>query len=174
MAAHGMNLALHRMDVGDRGIIEIAAPDERRELSRKASPSLRSPAMGRALMIAARSQFWPRIRSRKGRRHGNRDGGRAGIGPQPQIDAQHIAVGRALLQKFDEAAGDAHEGRRWLAQLRGRRAGGIEKNDEIRVARIVELGGAVLAERRNDDAATSSVGGWHRAESPAACARLAG
>ena len=61
MAAHGVDLPLHRMDVGDRGIVEIFAPDERRELGEKASPSSRSPATGRALIIAARSQFWPSV-----------------------------------------------------------------------------------------------------------------
>ena len=30
MAAHGMDLALHRVNVGDRGVVEIFAPDERR------------------------------------------------------------------------------------------------------------------------------------------------
>ena len=32
VAAIGVDLALHRMDVGDRGVVEIFAPDEGREL----------------------------------------------------------------------------------------------------------------------------------------------
>ncbi len=59
--AIGMDLALHRVDVGDRGEVEILAPDERRELASNASPAATSPAQGRALIIAARSQFWPRL-----------------------------------------------------------------------------------------------------------------
>ena len=35
MAAHGMDLALHRVDVGDRGVVEILAPDERGEIAQK-------------------------------------------------------------------------------------------------------------------------------------------
>ena len=34
VAAHRMDLPLHRVDVGDRGIVEIFAPDEGRELAR--------------------------------------------------------------------------------------------------------------------------------------------
>ena len=33
MAAHGMNLPLHRMHIGDGGIVEIFAPDKRREFA---------------------------------------------------------------------------------------------------------------------------------------------
>ena len=36
VAAHGVDLALHRMDVGDRGVVEILAPDERREIGEEA------------------------------------------------------------------------------------------------------------------------------------------
>ena len=35
VAAHGVDLALHRVDVGDRRIIEILAPDERREVGQE-------------------------------------------------------------------------------------------------------------------------------------------
>ena len=61
VAAHRMDLALHRVDVGDRRIVEILAPDERRESARKRAPSAVSPATGRALISAARSQFWPSV-----------------------------------------------------------------------------------------------------------------
>jgi len=36
MAAHGVDLALHRVYVGDRRLVEILAPDERREVGKKA------------------------------------------------------------------------------------------------------------------------------------------
>ncbi len=35
VAAHGVDLALHGVDVGDRRIVEILAPDERREVGEK-------------------------------------------------------------------------------------------------------------------------------------------
>ncbi len=60
VTAHGMNLPFHRVDVGNRGVIEIFAPDERQTSSpSNDSPSFMSPAIGRALISAARSQFWP-------------------------------------------------------------------------------------------------------------------
>jgi hypothetical protein len=36
MAAHGVDLALHRVYVGDRRLVELLAPDERREVGKKA------------------------------------------------------------------------------------------------------------------------------------------
>jgi hypothetical protein len=54
-----MDLALDRMDVGNRRIIEIFAEDEGVRSRRKRSPAAMSPATARALMKAARSQFCP-------------------------------------------------------------------------------------------------------------------
>ena len=59
VAAKGVDLPLHRMHVGDRRMVEIAPPDEGESSFRNASPAARSPAQGRALMKAARSQVWP-------------------------------------------------------------------------------------------------------------------
>ena len=38
VTAHGMDLPLHRMNVGDRSIVEIFAPDEGREIVEKPLP----------------------------------------------------------------------------------------------------------------------------------------
>ena len=62
VAAMGVDLALDRVDVGDGREVEILAPDEGRELARgRPRPAAMSPATGRALISAARSQFWPRL-----------------------------------------------------------------------------------------------------------------
>ena len=60
VAAVGVDLALDRVDVADRGVVEMAAPEERLERAQEAArrPSW-SPATTRALISAARSQFWP-------------------------------------------------------------------------------------------------------------------
>ena len=60
-AAKSVDLPLHRMNVGDGGEVEILAPDERRQLRKNASPASVSPATERALISAARSQFWPTL-----------------------------------------------------------------------------------------------------------------
>ncbi len=60
VAAMGVNLPLDGMDVLDRGVIEIAPPDERLDgFEERGARDLASPAHARALIIAARSQFWP-------------------------------------------------------------------------------------------------------------------
>ena len=59
-AAMRVDLALDRVDVLDRREIEMPAPDKGLQLARgSAAPAARSPATGRALIMAARSQFWP-------------------------------------------------------------------------------------------------------------------
>ena len=62
VAAIGMDLPLHLVDVGDGRVVEIFAPDERAtDRATSFSPAARSPAQARALISAARSQFWPRL-----------------------------------------------------------------------------------------------------------------
>ena len=60
-AAMGVDLPLDRMDVVDRREVQMLAPDERRQIGEEGPPAARSPATGRALIIAARSQFWPTL-----------------------------------------------------------------------------------------------------------------
>ncbi len=60
--AIGVDLPLHRLDVGDRGEVEVLAPDERRQAAAEyPRPAAISPAQARALIMAARSQFWPTL-----------------------------------------------------------------------------------------------------------------
>ena len=61
MALDGVDLALQRLHIGDGGEIEIFAPDIGLEPVDESSPRARSPATGRALIMAARSQFWPML-----------------------------------------------------------------------------------------------------------------
>ena len=61
VAAIGVDLPLHRLDVGDRGEVEILAPDERRQLAQDRLAGRDVAGAGRALIIAARSQFWPTL-----------------------------------------------------------------------------------------------------------------
>ena len=103
MALVGVDLPLHRVDVGDRGEVEILAPDERRRRLEErfaggdvAGAGARLdhrgalPVLARALVVVER---------RRGR---DRDLGRGRVGPQPQVDAEHIAVAGALLQQLHE------------------------------------------------------------------------
>ena len=109
MAAIGVNLLLHGVNVGDCRVVEVLAPDERRELADEplaggnvagARPRL---DQSRALPVLAAALV---IIERGFRRDG--DLGRRRVGTKPQIDAEYIAVGGALLQKLHQLARHAH------------------------------------------------------------------
>ena len=155
VAAHGMDLPLHRVDVGKRRIIEIFAPDEGRQRLEKRAAK-RDVArrrtrldIGRALPVLAK-HFVIAV----GRGKGDRDRRRAWIWPQPQIDPQHIGIAGALLQQFDEALGQAHEQAGGIGDAGDGRRFRIVENRKIDIARIIELESAKLAERENGQAAT--------------------
>ena len=155
VAAIGVDLALERLDVGDRREVEILPPDERRKLPQDvlAGPGVAGadarldhrralPVLPDAAVVVERGF---------GR---DRDLGRGRIGAQPQIDAEHIAVGGALLQKLHQAARDAHMERRGLVLVGERGRIRIVEDDEIDIAGVVELERAHLAHRQHDVAAT--------------------
>ena len=83
----------------------------------------------------------------------DRDLGGRRVGPQAQIDTEHVAVGGPLLQELHEAAGQPQiERRRFDVGHEGRRFR-IEQDDEIDIARIVQLERAHLAHGEHDQAA---------------------
>ena len=115
VAAHRMDLALHRVNVCDGGVVEILAPDEGRELGEEAlsefeiarrGPGLDQrgplPVLADGLVIGVGAD----------RRQGDRR--RGGIGPQAQVDPQNVAVACSLLQDARERLGDAHKERAGL------------------------------------------------------------
>ena len=97
VAAVGMKLPLHLVDVGKRGEIEIFAPDEGYEIGQE--PSARRPVAGALPCLDERRAFPVAtfafvIVERRRRRYG--DLGRGRIRPQPHIHAKDIAVLGAL------------------------------------------------------------------------------
>ncbi len=100
MALRRVDLALHRVNVGDGRIVEVFAPDEGGHLLQEGKTK-RQVAGHRARLdhrrpfpvLAERFVIMPRRVKRHRRRR------RAGIGPQPQVDPQHIAFAGALLQE---------------------------------------------------------------------------
>ena len=152
--AHRVDLPLHRMDVGDRRVVEILSPDEGREIGEEA-PSERKVA-GRRTRLDQRRAL-PVLSDRlvigvgASRREGDRR--RSGIGPEPQIDPEHIAVGSALLEEPGERLGDSHQQGRRLDAFGNGGCGRVVEHDDVDIARIVELARAKLAEREHDQAA---------------------
>ena len=155
MSPDRVDLALHRGNVRDRGIIEILSPNERHEIGEK-SLSERLVAggrprldQGRALPVLAKTFV---IGIGGGQR--DRDRRRTGIWTQPQIDAQDITVAGPLLQQPDKPFRDARKERRGLHRPGDRSTIGIEEDDDIDIARIIEFARAELAERQDDESAS--------------------
>ncbi len=152
VAAHGVDLALHRVDVGDGREIEILAPDEGGELGEECF-ARRDVAGDRPGLDEGRPL--PVLPGRlvidigRGEAHGG--GRRAGIGPQAVIDPVDIAVAGALLQQLCRPLGEAGEERRRLQALLEGGGLGIEEDDQVDVARIVQLAPAELAEAQHHE-----------------------
>jgi hypothetical protein len=157
VAAIGVDLPLHRVHVGNRREVEIFAPDERRERSEerlarhnvaRTRPRLDQrgalPILSTALVIVER------------RRRGDGDLGRGRIGTQPQVDAEHVAVDSTLLQQLHQRPREPNVKCR---RLRSRNESfAVVEDDEIDVARIVELAGPHLAHGEHDIARALTAG----------------
>ena len=155
MAAIGVDLPLHAVDVGDRGKVEILAPDEGRQVAQKFLAGGDVAGAGARLDHSGALPITPDalvvVERRRGR---DRDLSRAGIRPQPQIGAEDVAVGRAFLQEFHQAACEPHIERRGLGAGHERWRVSVVEHDEVDIAGIVELAGAHLAHRQHDVAAS--------------------
>jgi hypothetical protein len=154
VAAIGVDLALHRVHVGNGREVEIFAPDEGREPGEKRLPGRdvararprfdqrgALPILSTALVVVER------------RRGGDGDLSRGRIGTQPQIGAEHVAVGSALLQELHQHSREPHVKCRRLRGRDERRR--VVEDDEVDIARIIELARSHLAHGEHDIARTS-------------------
>ena len=151
LAAIGLHLPFHVVDVGERGKVEMLAPDERRDLRQQRLARL--GVAGAGPRLDHRGAFpgppFPLvIMQRRIDRH--RHLGRCGIGSQPKIDAEHVAIAGALLQQPRQRLRDAHEKRLRLDILGKRGRGGIVEHDQVDIAGVVQLARAHLAHREHD------------------------
>ena len=138
-----------------------------------ASPAFASPAQGARLdhRGALPGAPFPLVIIKRGfRRH--RHLGRGRIRPQPQVDAEHVAVAGALLQQPRQRLRDPHEKRLRLDVGRQRRRGQIEEHDQVDVAGIIQLARAHLAHREHHQAAALFGALGIRRLQPAACSLL--
>ena len=151
-AAVGVDLALDGADVLDRGEVEVTAPDEGLEPLEEAVPRLDVAGYGLRL-----DHGGPLPVLAGGRVIGlggaDREGGRsgAGVGAEAEVGAEHVSVGRPLVHDRDEIAGKA---RKRLLQAVAAGVGHdllVEEDDDVHVARIVELACAELAHAEDDE-----------------------
>ena len=154
VAAISVDLPFHGLHVSDRGEVEIFAPYEGREIFEQrltggnvagARPRLDHggtlPVLPDAFVIGQR------------RRLRHRDRRRGWIGPQAQVGTEDVAVGGARLQKLHQPLRQPHEQPSRLGIGGKRRRVRIVEDDEVDVARIIELEATHLAERQHDVAA---------------------
>ena len=82
------------------------------------------------------------------------DGGGRGarVGAQPQIGAEDVAVGCALAQHATEIAGQAREVGLKGIRIRRLDSFAVEQQDQVDIARIIELARAQLAHAEDDEA----------------------
>ena len=149
MAFDRMDLALERLHVGDRREIEIFAPDIGNEPAQEFCAERQIAGDGPRLDHRGALPVLAHILVID-RRRLDRDGdlSRAGIRPEPQIDAEGIAVLGHVLEQHHQPLGDAHEEGRGIDSIGKPRRLRVVENDEIDIARIIELMGAELAHAR--------------------------
>ena len=88
-----------------------------------------------------------------GFRRFGRDGdlGGARVGAQPQIDAEDITVGGDVGDQLDHMLDDVDGGAARIVAFAEGKYCGVVEHDEVDVARIIELEGAVFAHREHDE-----------------------
>ena len=149
-----VDLALHRLDVGDGGEVEMLAPDIGGELGQEGLPcplvAGAGPRLdpGGALPVLAAA-----LVVGEGGVGGDGDRGRARIGAQPEIGAEHVIVADTVLQQRRQPLHDARIDLGGVFGV-GQHAGvAVEEGDDIDVGGIIELAPAMLAEREDGEAA---------------------
>ncbi len=143
----------HVVRVLDRGVVEVAAPDEGAQpLEERPAGVDRAgagtgldeggalPGAADALVVAL------------GRFGGDADRGDRRVGAQPQVGAEDVALGGVLGQQLDHRLGGADEAAAQVGVVGRVVAGLVEQHDEVDVGRVVELARAHLAHGEHEHA----------------------
>jgi hypothetical protein len=168
----GVDQRLHLAQAGERGVVEIAAVDERPQRLDQAfagdkiagdrprlDPGVALPVAALALVVLLH------------RGEAQRDAPGAAERAQAQVDAEHVAVGGDFGEQLDQLLRDAGEER--LVRERTRAVGLAvlgEREHQVDVGGKVQLAAAELAEREHDQALRLTRG---RTRRPVACLQLA-
>src|SRR5438034_4456704 len=131
-ATVGVDLTLDRMDILDRGKIQVFAPDEGFELAQKALPSgpvagdrtgldqcRAFPILANALIIGQRC------------RDGERRWGGSRIRAEPEIGAKDVAVGCPLVENATETPCQPNEKRLGAVPSSHLSSGRVVEKDQI-------------------------------------------
>ena len=152
----------HRAQLFHRAKIDTAPPDEgldrfeerlaHRDIARRrprADEGCPFPAQRTRLIVGNR-----RIDRHRQRRRLRR-------GPQPQIDAQDIAIGIARLQQIDDSARNPNGRFPHIITFVAGHCRGIEQQDRINVRAIIQLAAAMFAERNCEKPSRIGIGHTH-------------
>ena len=142
------------MDVPDGRIVEMLAPDEGRDAPEEELPGLEIAGhrarldQGGAFPVLA----VPLVVELGGV---GRDGERVArqMRAQAQVGTEHVTVARLALQEMDERAGEAHGQRHRALRTAIAEAVVVIEDDEVDIARVVELPCPVLAHGEDHEAA---------------------
>src|SRR5579871_818608 len=146
MAGMGVDLALDGMNILDRRVVEAAPPHKRLEVFQKVFAGVpvsgASPRLDKGGALPVLSHLF--VVTQRGI-DGDRDLSRAGIRPQPEVDAEHIAVGRDFAEQPDEAANEIDGSPARVAPPAERKAFAVVEGNEIEIARVIQLECTTLA-----------------------------
>ena len=151
--ASAPDLALDGLDIADRGEIEVFAPHERPYRAQERLARRQVPRDGPRLDHGGALPILPQTRViafRRRRRNGERR--RRRIGAQPEIGAEHVTVGGALLKQPPQAPGEPDEDLLRRSAPRQPRRVGVVEDDQVDIARIVELPAAQFSHCEHDEA----------------------
>ncbi len=150
-----VHAALHGVDVGQRGEVEAATPDEGtdgfEELRAEQGVAGHRARLdhGGALPVLAHALV---VGDGGGERDGGR--GRCRVGAEAKIDAEHVAVRVARLHERHEVAGEAGEGGAQPFRVIGMGVGVVQEH-EVNIAGVIQLAGAELAHAEDGEAAAA-------------------
>ena len=152
VAAHRVDLPLDRVDILDRGEVEVRAPHIRVEAGEEGGAGRAVAGDGARLDHGGALPVLTHVLViGLGGQHRERQRGRGRIGPEPEVGAEDVAVGGTMLQQADEIAGEPDEEILHRSPALIGDLGRVVENDEVDVARVVELPRAELAHGDDDE-----------------------
>ncbi len=149
----GVDLALDGMHVGDRRVVHVLSPHEGLHLLQEGLGGFHIAGdrarldHGRALPVLA-----PALVVGQGALDRDHERRRSGVGTQPEVGAEDVAVLCAIREDADEPPGQSREQVRRIERIADRRSFGIDEQDQVDVGGEVELARAELAHSEHDPA----------------------
>ena len=142
----GADAAAHVLGVLDGGEVEVAAPDEGAQALEEALAGGNRAGAGAGLDVGgALPGAADALVVVLGRVGGDADRCHRGVGSQPQVDPEDVALGGDLGEELDQVLRDPDGPAAELGIVVRIVAALVEEHDQVDIGRVVELAGAELA-----------------------------